>query len=233
MSNILVVMPAYNAESTLMETIKNLPKICDKVLICDDASNDKTVDVGRSLGLKMIEHNINRGYGANQKSLYDNSIISKAKIVVMVHPDNQYNTDCIPEMIKCIENGADLVLGSRMETARQNGMPWWKFLSNRLLSTIQNQIYGQHMSEYHSGLRAYNIKLLQMMPYNKFSNDFVFDSQVIAWTIANDFHIDEVKTNCYYSEDASSVGVRASLRYGFATMGVLWKFKRGYFLHQK
>ena len=233
MPKILVVMPAYNAESTLAKTLRALPKVYDKVLICDDASKDKTVKIAQGFGLRTIQNNVNRGYGASQKSLYALAIKNNANIVIMVHPDNQYNTDCMPEMIKHIKNGADLVLGSRMQTARQNGMPWWRFLSNRLLSTIQSWAYSAHMSGYHSGLRAYSTELLQAMPYEKFSNDFVFDSQIIAWAVANGFHIDEVNTECYYTEEVSSIGFMPSLRYGIATLGVIWQFKCGYFRKQK
>lgn len=234
MPKVVIIMPAYNAAATLERTYKQLSKKYQKnVHVCDDASSDNTAKISKKLGLATLVHSKNMGYGANQKSLYDEAIKQKAEVIIMVHPDNQYDTSCLPEMVNLINNGADMVLATRMKTARSNNMPWWKYWSNRCLTVVQNIIYGQKLSEYHTGLRGYSVKLLKSMPYNTFSNDFVFDSETIAWTIANNCKIKEVDTNCCYTAEASSINFRRSLKYGLSTLLILWRFKRGQYIEGK
>src|SRR5438132_719222 len=189
---VVVVMPAYNAAKTLEKTHGDLPKeVVDKVILVDDASQDDTADIARRLGLDTIVHVQNRGYGGNQKTCYLEALSAGADIVVMVHPDNQYDATSIPKMIKPITDGkADLVLGSRLlggrdETLR-GGMPIWKYVSNRFLTTVENAALGTHLSEAHTGLRAYSRKLLTTIPFLLNSDDFDFDIVVIDETVA--FH---------------------------------------------
>src|SRR5438132_2656330 len=189
---VVVVMPAYNAAKTLEKTHGDLPKdVVDKVILVDDASQDDTADIARQLGLDTIVHVQNKGYGGNQKTCYLEALSAGADIVVMVHPDNQYDATSIPKMIKPITDGkADLVLGSRLlggrdETLR-GGMPIWKYVSNRFLTTVENAALGTHLSEAHTGLRAYSRKLLTTIPFLLNSDDFDFDIVVIDETVA--FH---------------------------------------------
>jgi glycosyltransferase involved in cell wall biosynthesis len=227
---IIIVMPAYNAANTLKKTVLTLPNIKLEVLVGDDASSDRTSAISRSLGLKTIIHNHNSGYGANQKSLYREALRQKADIVVMIHPDNQYDTSNLRTMINLIvKNKADIVLGNRIKTAHDNHMPWWKFVSNRFLTVCQNIVYQQQLSEYHTGLRAYSNEVLQKLPMKSFSDNFVFDSEFLAAAIAQGFRIAEVDTNCYYNDSVSSISFLPSLHYGVATLRVLWRLSRGYY----
>ncbi|HSX45275.1 MAG TPA: glycosyltransferase family 2 protein [Candidatus Saccharimonadales bacterium] len=229
MGRTTIIFPAYNAANTLKATYLNLPKVYDELLLCDDASQDKTKVISQKLGIKTIVHERNLGYGANQKSLFNAIKASKSDVIIMVHPDDQYNTKCLPEMIEQIHSGSDLVLGSRFKTARLNGMPLWKYAANRFLTFCQNQVYGAGLSEYHTGLRAYNAKLLKKIPYETFSDNFVFDSELIAWTIANKYQITEVDTDCYYNSTISSIKFWPSFVYGLTTLRVLWRFGTGYY----
>jgi len=223
----VVVMPAYRAAATVESTVRALPGAFDQIILCDDASPDNTVVISEGLGITTLRHAVNRGYGGNQKTLYSYALKQGADVVVMVHPDNQYSTKNVPEMVHKLRSGrVDMVLGTRMKNARQNGMPVWKWLANRGLTIMQNMVYGTHLSEFHTGLRAYRTELLRQMPFNEFSEDFVFDSQVIAWTLAHDYKIDEVDTNCYYGGDVSSINFRRSLKYGLHTLGVLRWYRR-------
>jgi glycosyltransferase involved in cell wall biosynthesis len=227
---VVVVMPAYNAAKTLEKTHGDLPKeIVDKVILVDDASQDETADIARRLGLDTIVHVQNKGYGGNQKTCYLEALGSGADIVVMVHPDNQYDATSIPRLIKPITDGkADLVLGSRLLGGRdqtlQGGMPIWKYVSNRFLTTVENAALGTHLSEAHTGLRAYSRKLLTTIPFLLNSDDFVFDSEVIAETVAFGFKIAEVPVPTRYFPEASSVNFRRSVIYGLATLNVARKY---------
>jgi glycosyltransferase involved in cell wall biosynthesis len=180
---VVVVMPAYNAARTLAKTHGDLPKhIVDRVILVDDASQDDTPDIARHLGLDVIVHMQNKGYGGNQKTCYMEALSDGADIVVMVHPDNQYDATRIPTMIKpIIEGKADLVLGSRLlegrEAALRGGMPVWKYISNRFLTTVENLVLGTRLSEAHTGFRAYSRRLLSTIPFLLNSDDFVFDSE--------------------------------------------------------
>src|SRR5919204_635155 len=227
---VVVVMPAYNAAKTLEKTHGDLPKdIVDSVILVDDASQDETADIARQLGLHTIVHIQNKGYGGNQKTCYLEALGAGADIVVMVHPDNQYDATSIPRLIKPITDGkADLVLGSRLlggrEQTLKGGMPIWKYVSNRFLTTVENMVLGTHLSEAHTGLRAYSRKLLTTIPFLLNSDDFVFDSEVIAETVAFGFKIAEVPVPTRYFPEASSVNFRRSVVYGLSTLNVARKY---------
>jgi glycosyltransferase involved in cell wall biosynthesis len=230
---VIVVMPAYRAEKTLEATYRNMPHVYDEVIVCDDAGMDQTMSVSKSLNLTSVRHLKNLGYGGNQKTLYKIALEHGADIIIMVHPDNQYSTTCIPEMISKIEHGAHLVIGSRMKTALKNHMPWWKYVSNRFLTITENLILGTHLSEFHSGLRAYNAHTLAAIPFQTFSDDFVFDSEMIACMRAHGYTISEVDTECFYNDNVSSINFHRSLRYGFETIKTLAKYLFGvYAPHQ-
>jgi D-alanine-D-alanine ligase-like ATP-grasp enzyme/glycosyltransferase involved in cell wall biosynthesis len=225
---VIVIMPAYNAGKTLEATVRALPAQYDELLLCDDGSVDDTYRQSEKLGITTVRHGKNRGYGANQKTLYALALEKGADIVVMVHPDNQYNTEHVPDMVELIrKQSADLVLGSRMNTALEYNMPWWKYGGNRFLTTLQNSVFGTHFSEFHSGLRAYDARLLTRMPLHTFSDDFVFDAEVIAWCVANGYRIREVPTECYYNTSVSSVNFQRSVVYGFATLYTLFRYMYG------
>jgi|SRR3989344_2991535 len=229
-NRVIIVMPAYYAEKTLELTYQNLPKIYDKVILCDDGSKDNTFELSKRLGITSIKHAENLGYGANQKTLYEQALKDNPEVIIMVHPDNQYDTGCIQEMIQLIRSKkADMVLGSRIKSAIQNKMPMYKFISNRFLTFIQNYFFKTRLSEFHSGLRAYRSEIFYSLPYKKFSNDFVFDSEMIAWLVANGYRIGEVDTNCYYNESVSSINLKRSIKYGLETLMVMIKYLFNYY----
>ena len=233
MEKVTVVMPAYNAASTLLRTYEQIPKdIVSEVLLVDDASNDETVREAAKLNIPTLVHPENRGYGANQKTCYTEALRRGAEIVVMLHPDYQYDPTLIPEMIRPIREGrADLVLGSRLleVDGRQYGMPAYKYFANRFLTSVENRAMGTHLSELHTGYRAYSRKLLTTIPYLRNSDDFVFDSQVLFQTVAFGFEIAEISVPCRYMSEASSINFIRSLRYGLSTLGVAWQ----YTMHKK
>jgi glycosyltransferase involved in cell wall biosynthesis len=220
---IVVVMPAYHAGRTLEATWRDLPHdIVDQVVVVDDASDDDTVAVARSLGLDVILHPHNMGYGANQKTCYKEAIARAADIVVMVHPDYQYDPRLVTAMAGMIASGIyDMVLGSRIlgSGALRGGMPLWKYLANRLLTLFENVMLGAHLSEYHTGYRAYSRSLLDALPWQRNSDDFVFDNQILAQAIVGRYGIGEVSVPTKYFAEASSIGFRRSLRYGFGVVG--------------
>lgn len=227
---VVAVMPAYNAAKTLEKTHGELPSdVVDKVILVDDASQDNTPEVARRLGLDVVVHTQNKGYGGNQKTCYLEALMAGADIVVMVHPDNQYDATRVPAMIKPIVEGrADLVLGSRLLGGRavtlKGGMPIWKYVSNRFLTTVENLVLGTRLSEAHTGFRAYSRRLLTTIPFLLNSDDFVFDSEVIAQTVAFGFKIAEVPVPTRYFPEASSVNFRRSVIYGLATLNVARKY---------
>ena len=220
---IVVVMPAYHAGRTLEATWRDLPHdIVDQVVVVDDASDDDTVAVARSLGLDVILHPHNMGYGANQKTCYKEAIARAADIVVMVHPDYQYDPRLVTAMAGMIASGIyDMVLGSRIlgSGALRGGMPLWKYLANRLLTLFENVMLGAHLSEYQTGYRAYSRSLLDALPWQRNSDDFVFDNQILAQAIVGRYGIGEVSVPTKYFAEASSIGFRRSLRYGFGVVG--------------
>jgi glycosyltransferase involved in cell wall biosynthesis len=223
-------MPAYNAARTVAKTHGDIPAdIIQKIILVDDASQDDTPEIARQLGLDVIVHVQNKGYGGNQKTCYMEALTSGADVVVMLHPDNQYDATRIPAMIApIIEGRADLVLGSRLLGGRsatlKGGMPIWKYISNRFLTTVENLAFGTHLSEMHTGFRAYSRRLLTTIPFLLNSDDFVFDSEVIAQTVAFGFPIVEVPVPTRYFPEASSVNFRRSVIYGLSTLNVARKF---------
>ncbi len=227
-ARVVIVMPAYNAAKTLERTYADIPhQLVDRIILVDDVSNDETVDVARQLGLDVIVHRQNRGYGGNQKTCYDAALAVGAQVVVMLHPDYQYDATRIPALIAPILAGdKDLMLGSRfLGDPLAGGMPRWKYLSNRFLTILENRVFGLHLSEYHTGLRAYSRRLLETIPYRLNSNDFVFDQELIAQVVAaGGFEIGEIAVPTRYFEEASSVGFRRSVVYGLSTLRVVGRY---------
>jgi glycosyltransferase involved in cell wall biosynthesis len=219
---ITVVLPAYNAESTLRRTVEELDRtLADDLVLVDDASTDATISVAAALDLTVVRHSRNRGYGGNQKTCYRTALEHGADIVVMVHPDYQYSPLLVPSMAAMIAYGEyDFVLGSRIlaQNAVARGMPRYKYLANRALTAIQNMLMRQKLSEYHTGLRAYSRELLTALPLDRNSDDFVFDNQIIAQALAAGARIGELSCPTRYHTDASSIGFGRSVRYG---VGVL------------
>jgi glycosyltransferase involved in cell wall biosynthesis len=225
---VVIVMPAYNAAQTLERTYEDIPhEVVDQIILVDDVSQDETVDVAHDLGLDVIIHRQNLGYGGNQKTCYRAALEAGADVVVMLHPDYQYDATRIPALIEPILKGqADLMLGSRfLGDPLAGGMPRYKYFSNRFLTTVENLAFGLHLSEYHTGLRAYSRRLLETIPYQLNSNDFVFDQELIAQVVAaGGFRIGEIAVPTRYFQEASSVGFRRSVVYGLSTMGVVVRY---------
>ena len=219
---IVVVMPAYNAEKTLRKTYKEIPhEYIDDVIMVDDYSSDKTVQIANELNIKTFIHRENRGYGANQKTCYSEALKLGADVVVMLHPDYQYTPNLLVAMASLVAIGQyDVVLGSRVlsEGALKGGMPLYKYISNRMLTFIQNILLNKKLSEYHTGYRAFSKKVLETLPLNENSDDFVFDNQMLAQIFFFNFTIGEISCPTKYFEDASSINFRRSIKYG---VGVL------------
>jgi glycosyltransferase involved in cell wall biosynthesis len=226
--SVIVIMPAYNAAKTLEVTYASIPlEVVDKIILTDDVSQDETVEIARQLGLKTIVHVQNRGYGGNQKTSYLEALKEGATIVVMLHPDNQYDATRIPALIEPIQRGEyDMMIGSRFlgKDTLEGGMPFYKFTGNRFLTWLENLILGQNLSEYHSGFRAYNRKVLTTIPFVLDSDDFVFDSEVLAQVTAFNFKIGEIAVPTRYFPEASSVNFKRSVVYGLATVWTMWKY---------
>ncbi|MEO5626744.1 MAG: glycosyltransferase family 2 protein [Dokdonella sp.] len=220
---IAVVMPAYHAEKTLEACHAAIPHdIVDVVLLVDDASNDATVAVAQRLGIKTHRHPANRGYGGNQKSCYALALAEGADIVVMLHPDYQYEPKLITAMAAMVASDVyDVVIGSRIlgNTAIAGGMPRYKYFFNRALTAVQNLIAGSKLSEFHSGYRAFSRRVLETLPLNANSDDFVFDNQMLMQALAFDFRLGEISCPTKYFADASEINFRRSVIYG---LGVLW-----------
>jgi len=227
-SKVVIVMPAYNAARTLERTYADIPHdLVDHMILVDDVSGDQTVEIAKRLGLEVIVHRQNLGYGGNQKTCYDRALEWGADVVVMLHPDYQYDATRIPQLVAPILAGeADLVLGSRfLGDPLAGGMPKWKFVSNRFLTGVENAAFGLHLSEYHTGLRAYSRRLLERIPYRLNSDDFVFDQDLIAQVVAvGGLRIDEIAVPTRYFEEASSVGFKRSVVYGLSTLRVVARF---------
>jgi glycosyltransferase involved in cell wall biosynthesis len=219
---VVVVLPAYRAERTLERTWREIPRdVVDEVLLVDDASSDGTVRLSQSLGIRTFLHDRNRGYGANQKTCYREALRLGAGIVVMLHPDYQYDPRLITAMAGMVASGVyDVVLGSRIlgGTARSGGMPLYKYVANRALTAIQNLLLGTKLSEFHTGYRAYRRQVLETLPLLANSDDFVFDNQVIAQIVAQGYSIGEISCPTKYFPEASSINFGRSVRYG---LGVL------------
>jgi glycosyltransferase involved in cell wall biosynthesis len=225
---VIVVMPAYNAARTLERTYNDIPpNVVNKVILVDDVSKDETVEVARRLGLKVVIHIQNRGYGGNQKTCYVEALRDGADIVVMLHPDYQYDSTLIPELIAPIQAGAaDMVMGSRLLSGGTlaGGMPVWKYIANRFLTIVENLALGQRLSECHTGFRAYSRRMLETIPFLLNSDDFVFDTEVIAQAVAFGFRITEIAVPTRYFAEASSVNFRRGVTYGLSTLRVMARF---------
>jgi GT2 family glycosyltransferase len=224
----VIVLPAYRAAKTLVEVVGDIPQgHADRILLVDDASADATVSVATALRLHVIRHKRNLGYGGNQKTCYRQALEMGADVVVMLHPDGQYDPAIIPNLCKVIEDGdADIVLGSRwlgLDPAKA-GMPWWKRIGNRFLTSAENRVLGLHLSEYHTGYRAYSRRFLEAIPFLENSNDFVFDTQVLIQAAAFGFKIGEVPAIGKYHEDASSISFSTSTVYGLKTLAALIRY---------
>lgn len=231
MSNkIVVVMPAYNAELTLEKTYRDIPKgFIDEVILCDDCSKDKTVDIAKGLGLSVITHSKNKGYGANQKTCYREALGNAADIVVILHPDYQYDAKKIPELIQPILEGrADIVLGSRILNggALKGGMPLCKYISNRLTSKYENKVLDLDLSEYHTGLRAYSRRFLETVNWQGFSDDFLFDAQILIEGVKCGFKIEEIAIQTRYFKEASQISILRGIKYGIGIFFELERYKK-------
>jgi glycosyltransferase involved in cell wall biosynthesis len=227
-ARIVVVMPAYNAARTLRETFARIPPVVSQVILVDDHSLDDTVAIASSLGLKVIPHPHNVGYGGNQKTCYMEALREGADVVVMLHPDGQYDPELIVDLVRPILQGsADMVLGSRMLMPggpRKAGMPMWKIISNRVLTTIENLAMGTRFSECHTGYRAYSSNFLRRVPFLRNSNDFVFDTQIIAQAVAFRQRVEEIPARTRYFSEASSINFSGSVRYGIKTLATMAHF---------
>lgn len=226
---IIVVMPAYNAARTLERTYHDLPlEVVDEVLLVDDASGDDTVEVSRRLGLTTFLHETNMGYGRNQKTCYREALRRGADIVVMVHPDYQYSPRLVLPIAGMIAAGEyDVVIGSRIlgNGALKGGMPVYKYISNRFLTAFQNLLIGQKLSEYHTGYRAFAREVLEFLPLEQNTNDFIFDNEMLAQVIFFNFKIGEVSCPTKYFDEASSINFSRSVRYGFGVLLTSLKFR--------
>ena len=230
---VIVVMPAYRAEKTLRTTFEQLPHdVVDKVLLVDDASSDRTVEAARELDIKTFVHERNMGYGANQKTCYTEALREGADIVVMVHPDYQYEPRLVTAMAAMVASGVyDVALGSRIlgNTARRGGMPRYKYIANRFLTAVQNLLLGTKLSEFHTGYRAFSRTVLERLPLLANSDDFLFDNQMLVQTVGLGFSIGEVSCPTRYFAEASSINLRRSCVYGLGVLVTslmfrLWKW---------
>jgi len=225
----IIVLPAYNAASTLCATVKDIPPHCyAELILVDDCSKDNTVEIAQNLGLSVIRHEKNRGYGANQKTCYDAALDHGADVVVMLHPDYQYDGRLIPHFLGFMETGVcQVMLGSRIRTRREtlhSGMPLYKYLGNRILTIIENVSLGQNLADFHSGFRCYTRSVLETIPYHKNSDDFVFDSQLLAQVAYFGFRMGDAPVPCRYFRQASSINFTRSAKYGLQTLHTLVQF---------
>ena len=226
---VMVVMPAYNAEKTLERTIKDIPPgTVDEVILVDDCSTDGTVALAKKLGLTVIAHDKNKGYGGNQKTCYTEALKKGADVVVMVHPDYQYDARLVPVMSGLISNDiCDMVCGNRIRTrweALDGGMPAYKYIFNRLLTVFENFVTGQNLGEWHSGLRAYSRKCLETVPWEINSDDFVFDQQFLIQAAILKLRLGDVPVAARYFPEASSINFRRSCIYGLSALVCLGQF---------
>ena len=226
---VAVVMPAYNAEKTLARTYSDIPKDCvDDIILVDDASRDGTVEEAKRLGLHVVVHEMNRGYGGNQKTCYRTALSRGAEIVVMVHPDHQYDPKVIPHLIgPLLSAECDAVFGSRMLGGRplQGGMPKWKYLGNIFLTAVENATFLIYLTEYHSGFRAYSRKYLEAIQIEANSDGFVFDTEIIAQGMAKGLRIREIPIETRYFDEASQIALGPSIRYGLSILKTMLFYK--------
>lgn len=226
---VIAVMPAYNAAATLEQTIRDIPDgSVDEIILVDDCSSDNTVEVAEGLGLTVIRHEQNTGYGGNQKTCYTRALELGANIVVMIHPDYQYDSRVIPVAAELIRLGnCDVILGSRIRTraeALEGGMPTWKYIANRFLTITENIALGQNLADFHSGFRAYRRDVLETIAWENNSDDFVFDTQFLAQTVHAGFRLADIPVPVRYFAEASSINFRRSTRYGLLTLWVMFLF---------
>jgi len=232
-------MPAYNAAKTLHLTYGDLPReIVDSIILVDDHSSDETVKIARELGLELFVHNRNYGYGANQKTCYREALKAGADIVVMLHPDYQYDPTLLPRLIHPIAEGeADIVLGSRLLGANpvQQGMPWWKYISNRFLTWLQNKTYGLRLAEYHTGYRAFRREVLDAVNFQMNSDSFIFDQEILTQAVNLKMRIAEVPVPTRYFPAASSASFTQSVGYGLSILWLLFRYEleKNGVVHQK
>ena len=220
---IIAVLPAYNAEQTLAATVADFPPGCvDDILLVDDGSKDRTVEIARNMGLTVVVHPKNRGYGGNQKTCYRYALDHGADVVVMIHPDYQYDARVIPHAVGFVELGIlDVVLGNRVRSRAEAlacGMPWWKYVSNRGLTAVENVALGQNLGEFHSGFRVYRRSVLETIPFERNSDDFVFDTQFLVQAVHFGFRLGDVPVPVRYFEEASQINFRRSTKYGLETL---------------
>lgn len=226
---VIAVLPAYNAERTLAATIADFPPGCvDEILLVDDGSTDNTVAIARDMGLTVIVHEKNQGYGGNQKTCYRYCLEHGADVVVMIHPDYQYDARVIPHAVGIVELGiCDVVLGNRVRSraeALKCGMPWWKYVSNRGLTAFENLFLGQNLGEFHSGFRVYRRQVLETIPFERNSNDFVFDTQFLVQAVHFGFRLGDVPVPVRYFDEASQINFRRSTKYGIQTLKTVGQF---------
>jgi glycosyltransferase involved in cell wall biosynthesis len=224
---VAVVMPAYNAERTLEQTVRELPDEVDIKILVDDSSKDRTAELSRQLGVQTFIHDANYGYGRNQQTCYREALAAGADIVVMVHPDYQYTPLLVPAMAGMVASGIyDMVLASRIlgGGALKGGMPRYKYISNRMLTAFQNLFLGVKLSEYHTGFRAFSRELLEKLPLLENSDDFVFDNQMIAQAVMFGFRIGEISCPTKYFKDASSINFKRSVQYGLGVLATTFSF---------
>jgi len=231
---IAIVLPAYNAAHTLERTYKEIPfDIVDDVILVDDKSTDDTIEIAKKLGIQhIINHQKNKGYGGNQKSCYDTALSLGADIIIMVHPDYQYTPKLVHSIAYIIAQEIyPVVFGSRIlgTGALKGGMPYYKYVANRFLTAIQNLLIGQHLSEYHTGYRAFSAEVLRQVPYHLCSDDFIFDNQITSQIFMKGYEIGEITCPTKYFEEASSINFKRSSIYG---LGVL-KVSLMHFLHKR
>lgn len=228
-SKVIVVLPAYQAERTLEKTINDIPSsVVDEIILVDDMSSDHTVEIAQKFNLIVEKHSKNLGYGANQKTCYQLALRRNADIVVMLHPDYQYDPKLIPHFIDFIQNDYfDVMLGTRIRTRKEalaGGMPKYKYFSNRFLTIIENIVTGQNLSEWHTGMRAYSRKVLESIDFMKNSDDFVFDCQILFQIVERGFRIGEIPVPVRYFPEASSINFYRSVRYGIGSVLTALKF---------
>jgi glycosyltransferase involved in cell wall biosynthesis len=227
---VVTVLPAYQAAKTLERTLAEIPHdIVDDIVLVDDASQDDTVAVARKLGLRTVVHAQNLGYGGNQKTCYREALALGADIVVMLHPDYQYTPRLLGALVHVISSGHyDIALGSRIlaQSAIAGGMPVYKYVANRALTLAQNLLMGQKLSEYHTGYRAFARPVLEQLDLASFSNDFVFDNQMLCAAIQHGFRVGEVSCPTRYFDDASSISFRRSVTYGVGVLRTAWQYAR-------
>jgi len=226
---VIAVMPAFNAESTLARTLADVPVgSVDEIILVDDGSRDRTVEIAREMGLTVIVHPENRGYGGNQKTCYRHALEHGADIIVMIHPDYQYDSRVISLGVGILELGiCDIVLGNRIRSRKEamaGGMPLYKYISNRFLTVVENLALGENLGDFHSGFRVYRRQVLEQIPFEGNSNDFLFDTQLLVQAARFGFRLGDIPVPVRYFPEASSINFKRSLKYGICTLGVLGQY---------